>query len=375
MVRKRSVRMRLFLFCVMWASIGAFEQACSSEASTEGPGVQGSGGSSSQGTGGLGGGTSPGVGGSSGGAAGEQGVGGSSGGAGESEAGAISDAEPPGFDPGNLDARTLPAPPDTWQEHWFEHNQLLKLIDYNDQVAIYFDDDVDRAAAAWVTGFMTKVWAYSRKTYGEMTTKNYDGRLYSIFHTDKYGGGHPSTCYDDSHDFRDVTDCGPGPWTGEDWDVPSHEAGHVVEAANNGVHDSPAFGLWGDSKWMEFYQYDLYVGLGMTEHAKEVLDRFSGTSDDFPRSGTHWFRDWFYPLWRDHGHAEVMVKFFRLLAAHFPKNGESYARGLNWGEFVHFMSGAAGKSVLDLAHGAFGPTFPEDGEFMQAKKDFPEISY
>ena len=277
--------------------------------------------------------------------------------------------------------RTLPAPPATWQEHWFEHNQLLQLIDYNDDVAVYYDPDVDRPSTAWEFGFMTQVWHYARMVYGEMKdASGGDGRLYSIFHTNKYGGGHPAYYFDSSHDYRDVTDCGPGPWdqTGSDYslDEPSHESGHVVESANMGKHGSPAFPIWGDSKWMEFYQYDLYLGIGMTAHAQVVFDRFTNNMDTFPQPGTHWFRDWFYPLWRDHGHAQVMVKFFKLLAQYFPSDrNNTYTRDLNWGEYVHFTSGAAGTNLLAQAHTAFGPNYPTDADFAAAQKAFPQITY
>jgi hypothetical protein len=43
--------------------------------------------------------------------------------------------------------------------------------------------------------------------------------------------------------------------------------------------------------------------------AKGVYRRFTGNTDDFPRWGTRWFRDWFYPLWRDCGRAKVMNRF------------------------------------------------------------------
>ena len=99
-----------------------------------------------------------------------------------------------------------------------------------------------------------------------------------------------------------------------------HEIGHSVESANNGAHGSPAYEIWGDSKWAEFYIYDLYTALGMDREAKDVYRRFTGNTDDFPRRGTRWFRDWFYPLWRDYGRAEVMNRFFRELARHFPRD-------------------------------------------------------
>src|SRR5262245_35803274 len=48
------------------------------------------------------------------------------------------------------DAKPLPAPVETWKEHWFEHNQLLTRVDYNDEVALYFDPDVDRKGTEWL---------------------------------------------------------------------------------------------------------------------------------------------------------------------------------------------------------------------------------
>jgi hypothetical protein len=268
------------------------------------------------------------------------------------------------------DATPLPPPEATWKEHWFEHDQELELVDYNNDVAIYFDPDVNRDGTGWILPFMTDLWRYSEATYGDIG----EGRLFAVFHEGKYSGGHPSTSYDDSHDLRNVTDCGPGPWQ-SGYDIPSHEAGHIVESANNGMHGSPAFGVWHDSKWMEFYQYDAYVALGMDAEAQRVFDKFSATEDDFPRAGTHWFRDWFYPLWRDHGHAQVMVRFFRLLSEHYPKNGHEYTRGLNLGEFVHFMSGAAETNLKQLATDAFGWTQETDSQFQAARTEFAAITY
>jgi hypothetical protein len=242
-------------------------------------------------------------------------------------------------------------------------------------VALYVDDDVDRSTLDWVMPFMTRLWQYTKATYGNFGPEN---RLYWILHQGKYSGGHPSTFYDASHDNRNVGDCGPGPWASPNsfgLDVPSHETGHVVESANNGVHGSPAFGVWHDSKWNEFYQYDAYVALGLTSDAQRLFNRFTSTTDDFPQAGTHWFRDWFYPLWRDHGHAQVMVRFFKLLSTNFRKNGTSYNGGLNFGEFVHFMSGAAETDLKDLATTAFGWPPEREAEWTKARTDFPGVTY
>ncbi|WP_246038613.1 carbohydrate-binding protein [Chitiniphilus eburneus] len=264
------------------------------------------------------------------------------------------------------------APPATWQEHWFEHQQNMALIAYNDTVAIYFDAEVNRDAGKWMLPYLTRMWQYAQKTYGTALSTD---RLYSLHHESKYWGGHPSTVYDASHDYRNVSDVGGGNWINPQYEVVTHETGHVVESIASGKHGSPAFPLWGDSKWMEFYIYDAYVALGMTQQASDVYNRWIVGSDSFPRAGTYWFRDWFYPLWRDHGHAQVMVKYFQLLGQYFPNNGRDYTRNLNWGEYIHFMSGAAGKDLKPMATQAFGWPAEREAQFQQAKRDFPNIRY
>ncbi len=103
------------------------------------------------------------------------------------------------------EAEKLPPPPETWQEHWSEHHDLVKLVASNDDVAIYFDDAMPRRGIAWMVPFVTKAWQYTKKTYGNFGP---DPRLFAIFHQGKYNGGHPSTYFDDSHDHRNVSDCG-----------------------------------------------------------------------------------------------------------------------------------------------------------------------
>jgi hypothetical protein len=269
-------------------------------------------------------------------------------------------------------------PPKTWKEHWFEHEQLVKRVASNDEVAIYFDADVPREALRWIEPFLTKAWRYTKKTYG---TFGPDGRLFAIFHQGKYGGGHPSTYFDDSHDYRNVIDCGADSWDESGLDMVSHEIGHIVEGASHGVHESPAFDIWHDSKWIELYQYDLYVALGLDKEARRVLQKFSRQTDDFPRSGTHWFRDFFHPLWRDHDRTQLMVNFFRLVAKHFPQEPEDggkhrkYSRRMNRGEFIHFMSGAAGEDVRPVAKKAFGWPAEREEEYTKARAEFPDVRY
>ncbi|MEH1017837.1 hypothetical protein V6U90_32845 [Micromonospora sp. CPCC 206060] len=201
----------------------------------------------------------------------------------------------------------------------------MALVDYNDTVAVYFDRDVHGSAVSWLLPYLTRMWRYTIDTYGNGSNLLAADRLYSIHHEGRYPGGHPGTVYDASHDYRNVSDVGGWNWTSRQYEVLTHEAGHIVEDVASGRHGSPAFPLWGDSKWMEFYIYDVYEALGMAEESRQFYHRLMRTSDPFPAPDTHWFRDWFYPLWSDHG-AGVMVRFFNLLGKHFPANGgDGYA--------------------------------------------------
>ena len=274
----------------------------------------------------------------------------------------------------NKNDTPLPIPPETWQEHWFGHDQLLTRVYYNDEVAIYYDDDMD-SSITWPYQLINNLWVYTKSVYGNFGSEN---RLYAIFHQNKYGGGHPSTYFDAHHDYRNVIDCGPGPWnnpTGWTIDVLTHECGHIVEIASYTSHGSPAFALWGDSKWMEIYQYDVYIKLGLISEATRWYTNCMNTTDDFPTDNTHWFKDWFYPIYNNYGGSTVLNKFFKLLSQNFPKQGYDYTRDLNWGEFVHFWSGATGVNLKSLATSAFGWPSEWESQFIKAQTDFPNVTY
>lgn len=268
-------------------------------------------------------------------------------------------------------------PPELWREHWFEHVQLVRLAGATSHVAVYFDPDVAGDVARWMVPYLDGVWRYTKQTYGDFGP---DPLLYSIFHQGRYPGGHPSSYQDASHDYRNVTDCGPGPYRADDskaHEVVTHEISHVVEGANNGAWGSPAFPIWGDSKWAEFFIHDVYLALGLQQWAAAAAATFDRNADAFPRRGTHWFRDWWRPLRSGTGGGpQFMVRFFRLLAEHFPRGADThYLRDLNWGEYLHFTSGAAGGDVTDLARHAFGWPTRWTRELEQARAEFALITY
>ncbi|MBK1811899.1 hypothetical protein JHL18_14855 [Clostridium sp. YIM B02505] len=271
-------------------------------------------------------------------------------------------------------ASAATAPPATWQEHWFEHNQLVKLAYYNDDVAIYLDDDLNKANVNWVNNYTTNLWKYVKQTYGTMGG---DGRLYVILHN-KYGGGHPSEYYSSSHDYRNVIDVGGSDFasnTGWNLDAITHEVGHIVELASYGTQGSPAFNIWKDSKWCEIFNYDAYNGLGMTSEAQRAYNNCMNTTDSFPVAGTAWFKNWFYPIWSKYGKATVLNNYFKLLSQYYPKdvNG-AYTRTMNMGEFVYFWGLAANTDLKAQATTAFGWTTDYESQLQKARLEFSVLS-
>jgi hypothetical protein len=260
--------------------------------------------------------------------------------------------------------------PQTWKEHWFEHNQLLNKAYSNDDVGIYFDPDVV-PAVTWMNQVVTDVWRYTKNVYGNFSSP----KLYAIFHQNKYGGGNPSAYFDALRDYRNAICVGKnGDWTSNtDWnlDATVHEIGHIVEGASKGVRTSPAFALWGDSKWMEIYIYDVYHKLGWTAEAARGYNDNIGKVDNFPRAGTMWFKNWFYPIYNQYGETTVLNNFYTFMSQYFSQFNGEYTRNLNWGEFVHFWSGAAGVNLKAQATLAFGWPDLWELQFKQAQIDFP----
>jgi hypothetical protein len=270
-------------------------------------------------------------------------------------------------------------------------------------VAVYVDGSITTPAEtrSWVAGYMQDVWTYMRHTYGSCAVPRAlpgpsgpnceqfgapDKSLLVVLH--ELPGSMAGTSkmrFEPLWGFRNVIEVSAGTWNSSSTTLLSgfvHEVCHQVEDAGQGLHGSPAAQVWEDSRWADFCVYDFFAGTGRTALAEEVFDSFSSGTHQNPRGAVdaHWFRDWFFPLWRDHGKATVMQRFFELLSQYFPTKAENsgdnqkYARSMNTGEFVHFLSGAAGVDLSGRAAMAFNTGFTRS-EFTQARADFPQVTY
>ena len=271
------------------------------------------------------------------------------------------------------------APPPSWQETWFGHDQLVKKVAEADDYAIYFDAGVGLSSVDWIQPFIASIWTYAKKTYGVPG----DPHLYAIFHAGRYPGWNASSMFEPTVDYRNVIDVG-GSMT--EWDMPdavppiAYSIGHILEASPFGYDGLPSLTLT-RSQWQYFFPYDAFKAVGMNSIADEWLTSLMKYSVDQPRTGTYWARDWYYPLWRDYGGSGVFVRFMRLVIDHYPKvpradgRGMTFVPAMTWGEYIHFMSGAAGADLKNVATKAFGWPDGRDAEYEQAKRDFPSIKY
>jgi hypothetical protein len=231
---------------------------------------------------------------------------------------------------------------------------------------------VVRAGTDWMLPFLGSAWRYTQLSYGDFKASDTsDGRFYAIFHQGRYEGGHAGYYQDLTHDSRNVSDCGPGPWASPTLIGPHFAPlwlmGSVVEHSSHHFFTSPINNVWGNN-FKDIFMYDVLLAVGHPGEAQAAYDVFMANVDINPRPSTHWFRDWFFPVWRDHGHGQVLAKFFTLLAQFKPTT-------MTLPEMVHFMSGAAGTNLKVQAVTAFGAEFVNDAALQKARLDYPQISY
>ncbi|MCW7540852.1 CAP domain-containing protein [Aquabacterium sp. A7-Y] len=271
-------------------------------------------------------------------------------------------------------AAALPAPAASWREQWLDHRETLKLLAHNDTVALYVGAGVPADAARWVLPYLTRLWQYQQQTHGTTGTRLKGTRLYAVLHQGRHLGGHMATVHHTSHGGRNVIDVGSADWSRPQYEQIALTVGSAVEALAAGTQTSAAAGVLGKGRAAQFHAYDGLVALGYKTEAAAFERRYAPRRDSYPRNDTHWFRDWFAPLWREHGHAQVMVKFHSLAAKHFPREGTRFVREMNWGEYVYFMSAAAGKDLQPRAQSAFGWNAEREAQYRKARSDFPGLT-
>jgi hypothetical protein len=271
-----------------------------------------------------------------------------------------------------------PTMAETLHAHDPNYNETVSYSGTSGSVAGYRTGSLAGTDLTWARDYVRRIWDDARATYGGLGSP----QLYAVFHPGN-GGGTARVLYDAESYYRNMIDVEAGvpPVSSHDRrNVFAHEIGHVVENSAYGVQGSPAGALWGDSKWCEIFQYDAYLGVGDAADAQGLRNDLMGVTESYPRPGTRWFANWFAPIYDGEPGAQfsgslVLARFFQLLATHFHVFNGAYQRDLNWGEFVHFWSGAANVDLAARAEFAFGDSAERDDQLAQARLDFPGVRY
>lgn len=276
--------------------------------------------------------------------------------------------------------------PKTINETWLGHSETMRLAAEDEFTAIYYNDFVSGEALESHREYMKRVWAHVKANYGEFGTEG--SRIAAFMHSNvsgpPYNFNSINIYFDITSDCRNLIDVvgGAGGWsknlTGLEMDIFTHEISHIVEGASKQTAGSPSYGFWKDSKWAEIFIYDVYSALNLIGERDRWFEQMQSSQDNFPREGTFWFKNWFYPIYTNHGGVKLLNNYFETLAKHFPRGQNAWQyvdRPVNLGEFVHFFSGAAGKDLLYQAKIAFKWDDDAQRELDQAKVDFPDVQY
>lgn len=304
---------------------------------------------------------------------------------------------------------TCTTPNDEWPETWpnfnFDngyHTGNLVCKYSNDDIAIFVNPaDVNAEGKSmldldlsWMYEPYTKMWVAIRETYkdsyGEYLVS--DPKLYIVphYHADGGGLGRLFQYRDQDQLFRNIVHISVGKNSGWRWennpgngstnflyDVTTHEIGHIIEGIGSGKKNSPFYAVWLDSKWAEIFQYDIFGK--MDPYHQQVWHReymqLGKHAEQKPAPGAEWYAKWLYPTYRDFGGDQLFLRFFALLGEHYAqRNGELLGNG-NLGEYVHFMSGAAGHDVTAYAKDAFGWCDEWELQLTEARRRYSAVTY
>ncbi|HET7544764.1 MAG TPA: fibronectin type III domain-containing protein [Polyangiaceae bacterium] len=284
-----------------------------------------------------------------------------------------------------------PKPPSTWTETgWYGgHDRQVTLRTVESDIALYTDPYVAPSSLDWLRPIFNQNFKFAKANYGSLS----DPQLFVIAEQrgrpedsqDLYSIGGVIYVNTPEASYRNITFAASKDWADQNelWNINAltHELGHIVESNNNGWFESPSFSAWGDSKWCEIFVWDAltHSTLLPASWLDRTLTEFNASTDDF---GNYWFRDFTYPLYQgkagntdsSHKGSALYSRYFQLLAQYLPKLDSTYGgKQMNLGEYIHFMSGAAGVNLEAQAKKAFRWSPELELQFANAQLQFPQV--
>jgi len=278
---------------------------------------------------------------------------------------------------------------------------------YKDEYAVlYFNSSIDDIRTNWVFNLYSGGWRYAKRQFGPLNFGNEGGRLSGRFHTDAAEGWWVTSV--NSQDQNIFMAISPNsvksgnlydkegrptqPKQDIIWDYNLKAMSQIIEEANNDVLGSPASDIWRRDGFYPIMVYDILLNLG-SEYKKDADEWKSQMNQQRSESGTKkssvaWMKDWWSPLYDKNGRTKLISRFFKLTAQNWPTEElksanlkddnpgpRRYIGKMNVGEFVHFMSGAAGKNLRSMAKCVLGFEKQDEDNFRKAQKDYPSIRY
>ncbi len=251
------------------------------------------------------------------------------------------------------------------------HTEAVTRQYFDADAAIYYDPEVDREII-WPFNYFSEAWNYVKETYGGFGNENL---LYVIAHGEETAP-FTRTIFDEDAAGRSILDIAvtESEPSAAKRDQIAFLMSTIVENSSNRVHLSPAAAVWQD-KFSEIFTYDLYMGMGSEQDAERVAGVYNERSANYPSENVFWFRDWFFPIYDTYGGSITLANFLNILSKNYPIDGTAYAGEMNMGQMVHFFSGATGEDLQLLAEQAFGWNDEWAFQLLQARAQFPNLSY
>lgn len=276
----------------------------------------------------------------------------------------------------------------------FDQAVSVRKVKQIGDVAFYLEDKYSLSSINDLYyEFYAQNWEYVFDTYGATLS---DPRLHVLLFPMDDGGGLASIMHyrDAPHHLNMVYIKANKSWftnrseSGYIYDVMAHELCHIVEGVGGGYNGSMFFPIWGDSKWAEIFQYDIFKGLGVSRaeswHKAYTEGATPGGGAEYPNPErvNYWYRDFLYPTYEKYGKTVMLQRFWTLQQQYYRMKNGSFSgtstnpggRG-NLGEFIHFWSGAAGTNLKSYAQKAFGWNDQYESWLQQARIDYPQITY
>lgn len=291
----------------------------------------------------------------------------------------------------NATTPAVPVPPATWQETgWYGgHDRPLTRRPLDSDIALYTDPYVAPTSVDWLRPIFNQHFQLAKSAYGSFSDPvlfvviEQDGRPEDV--NDIYGVGGVVYVSNGQGEYRNITFAAGWDWSNQNdlWNINAltHELGHIVESNNNGWFDSPSFSAWGDSKWCDIFMFDIFSRSTTLPAgwAERTFTELNNAVDDY---GNYWFRDLLHPLYQgtlgntdpSRKGSALYSRYFQLLAQYLPKLDSTYGdKRMTVGEFVHFMSAAAGVDLEARAKIAYRWTPELELQFANAQLQFPEV--